>query len=513
MQNKQEKSRTVYAIKNIIFNFAYQIINTVVNIIVPPLIIGYFGSAINGLISTIKQILSYIQLVGAGISESTVVSFYKPLGEGDNKKTSAIYNAVGKTFNRAGLLFTLCSMLVAIIYPFFLKEELDYFFVFAIVLVLSISGISEFFLIGKYRSLLIADQKLYVVNLAQIFGAVISTSITIILIKLGFNIIFVQTATVMTYVLRTFVLTFYIKRKYKYLNRSEAPDYSATSKRKAATIHQVASLIIFGSQTLFIANFCGLAEASVYSVYNLVFSGIGMVLSTVSSAMLSGMGNLIAGEDNEKVKSIYNIYELLYYMFTFTIFITTLVMIKPFLYLYTSGITDAEYIRSELIILFTLMGIINCMRTPGATMINAKGHYDETKNRALIEMAICLVGEFCLVWRFGVAGVLVGTILAYLYRMFDVVIYSNNKVLCQSAARTIKRIAIFTLLIAVFGYGFFKTDIVASNYLVWALYSVLVVAVAFLAVLLVGFIFDRSSLLTSIRYIINFLKGLKKNAK
>lgn len=495
-------SRKIFAIKNIFVNFGYQVVNTVVNIVVPPLIIGCFGSAINGLISTIKQIISYIQLVGAGISESTVVSLYKPLSEKDHKKTSSIYNAVGKTFNRAGFLFSIISILIAFIYPLFISDQLPYIFIVEIILVLSISGLSEFLFIGKYRSLLIADQKLYIVNLAQIFGAIISTAITIIMILADMNIVLVQLATVLTYVCRIFVLHFYIKKHYKFLDNKAIPDYSAVSKRKAATIHQVAGLVIFGSQTLFIANICGLAEASVYSVYNLVFTGINTILSTVSSAMLAGMGNLIASEGRNKVRVVFGIYEMLYYILTFTVYITAFVMIKPFISIYTSGANDVEYVRTELIILFTLMGLINCLRTPGATMINAKGHYDETKNRALIEMTICLVGQFVFVWKLGIVGVLIATILAYLYRTVDVIIYSNHKVLEQSVRKTVFRIIFYCALIGAASFFVFSVDLSASGYIQWFVEAIVVVIAAFAAVFIATLIFDGKSFINGLKYIL-----------
>ena len=83
-------SRTKSAILNVFFNLCYQVVNTVVNLLIPPMIMTKFGSVINGLVSTIKQILSYVQLLGAGISESTVVSLYKPLSEKDDKNSAVL---------------------------------------------------------------------------------------------------------------------------------------------------------------------------------------------------------------------------------------------------------------------------------------------------------------------------------------------------------------------------------------------------------------------------------------
>ena len=504
------ESRTVNALRNVVFNLGYQVVNTVVNIILPPLIIGKFGSATNGLISTIKQIMGYIQLVGAGISESTVVSLYKPLAEGDRPRISSIYRAVGKAFNLAGILFSVASVLVAFIYPLFVGDELDYWFIVKMVLVLSIAGMSEFFAIGKYRSLLTADQRVFVINLSQMFGAIVSTVLTVVLIRLDCNVLLVQLAASLAYVCRIFVLSIYVRKKYRYLDKTAPPDPSAISRRKAATIHQLASLIIFGSQSLIIASFCGFAEASVYSVYNLIFSGINTLLSTMSSAMLASMGNLMATDDAARVRRVYSIYEFVYYVLMFSCYGTALAAIIPFVNIYTAGITDVEYIRPRVIILFAILGICNCLRVPGGTMINAKGHYKETQYRALIETGICVVGQLIFVGPLGIEGVLLGTILSSVYRSTDVILYCNRRVLGQPVWVSVRRIVIS--LLPVIGFGcIMLVDVPADNYFMWILYAFLAFVAALIVVLLVNFVFERKTIAFGFGYVKEILKGKKRS--
>ena len=129
-------SRTKSAVLNVLFNSCYQVVNTVVNILIPPMIMTKFGSVVNGLVSTIKQILSYVQLLGAGISESTVVSLYKPLSDKNEKKISAIFNACATTFFRMGMLFNTGALAIAFLYPLFMKEDINYLFGVLLILVL-----------------------------------------------------------------------------------------------------------------------------------------------------------------------------------------------------------------------------------------------------------------------------------------------------------------------------------------------------------------------------------------
>ena len=514
MSSKENVSRTKMAFKNVIFNFGYQFVNTFANIIVPPLIIGYFGSVINGLVSTIKQIINYIQIVGSGISESTIVSLYKPLLENNEKKISSIYNATRNSFNKAGLIFSICAIILSFVYPLIIKEDLNYFSIVFLILSLCIAGASEFFLLGKYRTLLIADQKQYIVNIAQIIGLFLSTAFTVLLINLGVNIVIVQLVSSILYLMRILVLFIYVRKKYTYLNPNIKPDYSAISKRKDAMVHQIASLIIFGSQTLLIANYCGLKEASVYSVYALIFTGINTILSTFSSAMVAGMGNLIVSSDKEKVNKVYNIYEYGYYILVFVFYLVTFIMCLPFIKLYTSSSVDANYIHFDFVILFSIMGILNCLRTPPATVINAKGHYKETKYRALIEMTICLVGEIFLVGNYKVIGVLIATILAYLYRTIDVIIYSNRIILSRNVFETLKKILMNISIFILFCYFSTKIEFNINNYIEWSIYAGVIFVISSLIFVAFNYFYSRSTMKELINYLLTVIRrknGSQKN--
>lgn len=506
MKKKKNNSRTIYAVKNVVFNLLYQILNTVSNIIIPPLLINNFGSAINGLVSTIKQIINYIQIVGSGISESTTVALYKPLEEGDTKKVSEIYNASEKTFTKSGMIFCIIALATSFIYPLFLSEELDYFFIVKMVIILSISGASEFFAIGKIKTLLIADQKNYIINIVQIIALSFSTFFVYFLIKLDCNILIVQFISSLLYVFRIVLLYTYVRRHYTYLNNKEVPDYEAVSKRKPAMVHQIAGLITFGSQTLFIAKFCGLKEASVYSVYSLIFTGINTILSTFSSAMISGIGHLMNSDMQKKVNDVYSIYECCYYILVFTCYITAFSLCMPFIKIYTAGITDINYVRYNLMFLFTIMGLLNCLRTPGATIINAKGHYKETQNRAIIEMFICLFLEVIFVKKVGIVGILIATIFAYLYRTIDVIIYSNKIILKTKVSNTLKRITYDLLFSILLVYIFNSFTFKIHNYFSWVIYAIIIAFISFIFILIINLIFDKKTIINVKEYIYNIIR-------
>ncbi|MCI8444909.1 MAG: hypothetical protein HFG15_00575, partial [Bacilli bacterium] len=193
--------RTKKAFKNLVFNLVQQVIGIVTSFILPPLIIGKFGSAMNGLIATIKQIVSYAQLSGAGIASASTYAMYEPVAKQDHKLLSGIYNATGKMFVKAGNIFTITILVISMVYPFFVGNSISNMTVFLLVLIVGISGISEFYIFGKYQSLLNANQQNYMIALAQTIGNIFNIVITVCLIKLDQNIILVQLGASIVYIM------------------------------------------------------------------------------------------------------------------------------------------------------------------------------------------------------------------------------------------------------------------------------------------------------------------------
>ena len=69
---------------NIVTTLILQFVVLISGFIVPKLIIGKFGSNVNGLLSSITQFLAYISLLESGIGPVVKASLYKPIAEKDN---------------------------------------------------------------------------------------------------------------------------------------------------------------------------------------------------------------------------------------------------------------------------------------------------------------------------------------------------------------------------------------------------------------------------------------------
>ena len=121
------------------------------------------------------------------------------------------------------------------------------------------------------------------------------------------------------------------------------------------------------------------------------------------------------------------------------------ILFKPFLILYTGGM-DENYILPYLPLLFCLIQILSGMRMVSNNLIRIAGHMRQTVPRTIAEAIINLVVSIILTYRFGIYGVLIGTIIALLYRTNDIILYSDRRLLERSPIFSYKVIGINSIL-------------------------------------------------------------------
>ena len=485
--------RAKKSLKNLIFNVFQQLIGILTGFLLPPLIISNYGSSTNGLIQTIKQIVSYAQTTGAGIASASTYVMYEPIAKKQYKKLSGIFNATKKMFIKAGNYASFIMLMVAFIYPLFIKNDVPIFTAFTLVIMLGLCGVSEFYFIGKYQALFSADQKNYLVSIAQALGNIFNIVISIILIKLNCNIILVEFGAMAVYITRVSFLWLHFKKNYSYIDKNEKPLMNSISQRKDAVVHEITALVVNNSSVLLVSLILGLTNASIFSVYLLVFSGLNMIAAIVSNGLYASFGDVIAKKETDVLQKAYNIFEWGFLLAIFVMYVVAFVMIMPFIGIYTRNITDVNYSLPILGYLFVLNGILNNIKIPARMLVMANGHFKETKKYSLIEMLLNIFGQLLFIPIFGIYGALVGCLVSVIYRAINFIWYANKHLLKISHKRIIKRLIVFGIPSILLCYLSTFIDINASGYLTWTLWSVCVTVITFVIMLIIGIIFDKST--------------------
>ena len=137
-----EKNRRV--IRNIVTAIGYQVVIAVFGLVLPRLYLVNFGSEVNGLNSTIKNIFAYLSLLEAGVGLSAQYSLYGPVAKGDTGSINGILSATRRFYLKTSVAYTAITVGFALLYPLIIKTELDYFTVCCIILLYGVPGIVLF---------------------------------------------------------------------------------------------------------------------------------------------------------------------------------------------------------------------------------------------------------------------------------------------------------------------------------------------------------------------------------
>ena len=119
--NSKQKS-----IWNFISAALSQVITIAFGIILPRLYMVNFGSEGNGLLTSLTQLLVYLNLFEAGVGAATLQALYKPVAQQDWGGISGILSATNRYYKRAGRWYLGALVALSLVYPFFAKSSLPY---------------------------------------------------------------------------------------------------------------------------------------------------------------------------------------------------------------------------------------------------------------------------------------------------------------------------------------------------------------------------------------------------
>lgn len=495
-------------VKNIIWGVLGQLITIALGIVVPRLVLTSFGSEINGLLNSITQIFAYFTLIEAGIGVTTTQALYKPTAEQDRDGVNGILSATSRYYKRVAVFYLIAVIAFAVIYPFTVKSSLPKSWIFLIIILNGLGSVINFWVQGKYTIFLGSIGKSYInTNLGTVCNVLTSAS-KIILLMNGCDVLQLQVVYFVISILKMLFIYWYIKKNYPWINVKAKPNYNALNQKNSVFIHQISFLIFSNTDILLITYFLGLKEVSVYSMYLMFFTYVNVFATQIYNGFTFRLGQIYQ-KSIELYKKYHDIFEVFYLSVVFIMFTMTFLFIVPFLGLYTSGVNDINYLDWKLALLFFIMQLLSCGRNSSIMVINYAGHFKNTLKQTIIESAINLIASIVFLQLFGVYGVLMGTIAALLYRMIDMVVYANKKLLNRSSFITFRRWLIDVAVAAIIIFVFSRIPFEFNSYLQIILIAVITGVVITAIYLLTAMITERKAFKDAVELIKSILQRRK----
>lgn len=465
-------NRTEKFIKNTLATGLMQIAAMVSGFIIPKIMLVFYGSEINGIVTSITQLISYLTLLEAGLSGATVFSLYKPIAAHDAYGINRILAAAKNLYYKTGHIFSCMVVLCAALYPFFVHSTtLDYGNLFLLFLILGVNGVLEFYTLAKYRALLTADQKTWVISLATMVQIILNVIIIGSLAYAGFSIVIVRAAAVGAIFIRTFLLWKYCRDHYDFLDFTVPPNNSAMSQRWDALYLQVLGAIHQGAPILIATFLLSLLDVSIYAIFNLVILGLNSLLGIFMTGLTSGFGDLIARGEEGPFQKAFNEFEFIYTIGITIIFSIMFFVYQPFISLYTKG-SDISYYYPIFAFLMTLNGFAYNIKNPFGMLVISAGKYKETRLPTTIQGTIELIGGIILSLIWGLNGLVLGSLLSNLYRDIEFLFFAPRHLTHMAIGHTVKLWIVNTLVIGLAaGISTFLWLPSIGNFLQWVLFA------------------------------------------
>ncbi len=432
---------------------ALQLVNMLVGLFLPRLYLAVYGSEVNGVISTANSFISYFSYLEAGIGLTLIHALFRPLAEHNTAQTNGILAYCQKQYRHISGLYFILVVALSLLFPLLSPSDaLSRWEFTSLVFVIGAYGALDFYTMAKFRVLLTADRKEYVISNAYILAQLLRFCFVWLLLSFHISVVFVKIVPILTLLVRSLILRAYVRRNYPDVNYAVSPsnDLSATNDRWDALLLQISINTSVSLPTIIISQVLGFQEANVYAVYSMIASTTVSIVSALSSGVAPKMGQELArGED---ITQSYRIYNFVVSLIIAIVFSTMAVMAVPFVRLYTNVVDDVDYIRPLYAVLISVWAALYSYRIPLTAIINAAGIYRENRAANIVNLLIQVAAGIASALLFGIGGVLVVMILASIQRNICFGFVNSKRLLHNGVSANVLYQGAIALLVTVSGW-------------------------------------------------------------
>ena len=406
--------RTKKIFLNMICDILPYLLIGIVGILKMDVLITYIGDVGNGYYQTINQIISYVFLAQAGFSDAVIYSLYKPFADKNKDDINAIYGGARKIFKRIGyIIFGIICIVTLGLYLFYNFEDGYQTSALICFFVISTSYLISYFGKGQtYMAVLSAAQEKYIYSLVFNGVKLLCDILIVVAIVLFRSLESIAIVILLMKILEEIINRIVVKKKYPDLHEIARKDTSMVKMTKDLAWTQVGYLVLNNIDALLLMGVSGPVMVSIYTSYNFILRFLNEVASRVELSSVYSFGNVFAKKEENRIYPLFKEYIMLFILIAFSMSITFLLGIRGFISVWVS---KENYLLEYLtVVLFTGTLFLNILYYPLVALINADGLFKDNKKHIFICAITNLALSIILIQFYGINGVLLGTIIAFI---------------------------------------------------------------------------------------------------
>lgn len=418
--------RTRNASRNIFFGIILKIYQIIVPFLMRTVMIYFMGVQYLGLNSLFTSVLQVLNLAELGVGSAMVFSMYKPIAEDDDTTICALLKLYKTYYRLIGGVIAVVGIAVTPFIPKLVQGDIPAGINLYILYLLNlVATVLSYWIFAYKSSILQAYQRTDVVSKVRLITESVQYLFQFLVLFLFRNYYFYVIVIVVSQVLTNIVTAVVASKlypQYKPEGKLDSADVKAINQRiKDLFTSKLGSVVVNSVDTIVISTFLGLKVLAVYQNYYFIMNSICGLVTVIFSAVIAGIGNSLITESIEK-----NYYD--FRKFTFIICFVLCVCCCCFLGLYQPfmklWVGEELMLSFEYVIIFCVLFYLLELAMVWATVKDAAGLWHSDRFRPLIGALVNLVLNLILVHYIGLYGIILSTIISYVFVSMPWLIYN-----------------------------------------------------------------------------------------
>lgn len=401
--------------KNFKFTAASEFVLAVLKFVSRRVFVLFLGKEYLGISGLFTDILSVLSLAELGFSVSITYSLYRPVAQRDVELIKSLMRLYRRVYQIVGAAVLAMGLALTPFLDFFVKEMPEGIPHISLIYMMNVVNVSvSYFFIYK-STLLFVYQRKYIDAMIRTAVAVAAAAAQIVVLLLTKNYLAYLAIAIGGTLVQNAAVSMKTDQLYPYLReRDIAPLPTEILKDirrnvSAMILNRVGAVAVFSTDNILISKFVGVAAAGVYSNYVMIRSFLNLMTNTLFNALTPALGNLNATETADKRRRAFR--RLCF--FSAWLFgwmsVCLLWLYDPFIDIWLGG---GYLLPRPAVLLIVANFYMNGMRVPIANTRSVMGLFWDERYKSILEALLNLVISVILAGRWGLVGVLAGTLIS-----------------------------------------------------------------------------------------------------
>lgn len=412
----ENESRNKHMLLGFLGNLANSSVTSILGFISRTVFIYYLGKTYLGLSGLLTNIFGILSITELGIANAITFSLYKPLANKEYKMVSILMTVYRKAYLIIGCLVFILGLMLLPFLDFFIAPSQQPADIIPIYLVYLLSTAIGYFFSYK-TTLITADQRGYKLVPIQMKYSILMVIMQIVVIVIFKSYIVYLIVQVSFNLLSAYMQNQYVSKEYTEVDFYEKEKLPREERNeivkniKGLLILKLGDFCVNSTDNLIITKFVNLATVGVYSNYIMLRDLVNTYIRMIFNNAGASFGNVLVTESKKKQRRLFeNLNFLAFWIYSFEA-VCFFGLFNLFIELWIGK----DYLLSApVVFLIVINNFLTGLRVPIITIKNSAGLYYEDRMVPVVFAVVNLIASVVLAWKFGISGVILGTIIGSL---------------------------------------------------------------------------------------------------